>query len=419
MGELRVIITVAGLSPDHGGPSRSVVALATELARLGVCVEVVACEQSPGQRPPLLPPSELVKSHLLPATCRMTQWHALAIGFFQLIQRLADGAAPTVLHDTGLWLPNNHACASAARRLRLPLVISPRGMLAEWSLKYRGFKKRLAWILYQRRDLAAARLLHATSQREAKEFRSLGLTQPIAVIPNGVELPDNGDGHRPPLQIAVMPNGVGLPNHPRSLPTTPQPGMSRSSAGERAVLFLARLHPKKGLLDLVDAWASLKPSGWRVVLAGGDDAGHRAEVEAAVRDRGLTSHFDFIGEVADEEKWDLYHKANLFVLPSKSENFGLVITEAMACGVPVITTRGTPWSELVEHRCGWWVDVGAEPLTQALREAIALTDEERHEMGARGRSLVESKYTWPRAAEQMKSAYEWLLGLGPKPAFII
>src|SRR5208282_2025230 len=150
--------------------------------------------------------------------------------------------------------------------------------------------------------------------------------------------------------------------HPGTLPKAErEDGGQRSEVrGQkpeiRTVLFLSRIHPKKGLLDLVEAWAGIqRPEAggqwsavggqpkWRVVVAGGDENGHLAEVKAEIRKQKLESSFEFIGEVADEMKWDLYQSADLFVLPTKSENFGIVIAEALACGVPVITTRGTPW----------------------------------------------------------------------------
>jgi glycosyltransferase involved in cell wall biosynthesis len=112
---------------------------------------------------------------------------------------------------------------------------------------------------------------------------------------------------------------------------------------------------------------------------------------------------------------NLLQSASLFVLPTFSENFGIAVAEALAAGVPVITTKGAPWKELETHRCGWWVDVGAEPLATAMREAIALSDEQRRAMGKRGRRLVEERYSWPKIAADMKSVYEWVLGSGPKP----
>jgi glycosyltransferase involved in cell wall biosynthesis len=140
---------------------------------------------------------------------------------------------------------------------------------------------------------------------------------------------------------------------------------------------------------------------------------------AAIDAAGLQDSFEFIGPVDDVAKWERYFQSNLFVLPTFSENFGIVIAEALACGLPVITTTGTPWQELQTHNCGWWVETGAEPLAEALRAAVALSDGERSEMGQRGRTLVADCYSWAKIAKDMARAYAWVLGASTKPDFIL
>lgn len=384
---LRVLITVAGLQSEHGGPSRSVPALAESLTRVGVEVELITCGGAVGDRPPLLPPPDRVISHVLPNHCRQpSAWLKPKHPFTAMLCERSFGRHSVVIHDHGLWLPTNHAAARAARGLRRPFMISPRGMLSGWALQYRGLKKRIAWYLYQRRDLKWARLLHATSRPEAEEFRRLGFRQPIAVVPNGVETPPK---------------------------VAPKAGQSKT--GSRTVLFLGRIHPVKGLLDLVHAWAALRPVGWRVIIAGSEDPAHRQQLDAAIRDLRLNSAFSFTGRVEGETKWELYRQADLFVLPSYSENFGIVVAEALSCGVPVITTRGTPWGNLLAHRCGWWTEIGSEPLAAALQEACSLSDGVRCEMGTRGRELVERNHSWRAVAQQMASVYQWMLEEGERP----
>jgi glycosyltransferase involved in cell wall biosynthesis len=141
-------------------------------------------------------------------------------------------------------------------------------------------------------------------------------------------------------------------------------------------------------------------------------------VDQAISERRLEGHFEFLGPVGDERKWEVFGQADLFVLPTKSENFGIAIAEALAAGVPVITTKAAPWQELESHRCGWWVDVGVEPLAAALREATAASPDVLREMGLRGRELVRERYSWPKIAEDMKAVYEWVLGRGPRPGCV-
>jgi glycosyltransferase involved in cell wall biosynthesis len=247
----------------------------------------------------------------------------------------------------------------------------------------------LAWHLFQKRDLKSAQVLHATSREEADGFLKVGLRQPITLIPNGVDLPRLMTDHR------------------------------TRSTDRRTLLSLSRLHRVKGLQNLVQAWAAVRSQGWEVVLAGEDANGHQAELEAAIRAGRMEGDFKFIGPVDGKKKWELYRSADLFVLPSHTENFGLAVAEALACSVPVITTRATPWEELETHDCGWWVDVGAQSLAEALRAATAMNDEKRRAMGQRGRQLIEQKYTWSAAAQKFVAVYEWMLERGPKPEWVI
>ena len=383
---MKVVLTIAGLSPEFGGPSRSVPALAEALAREKIGVDLIACQSLPGHGAPILPDATLVRTQLLPSRSRRGRWRATSNDFFRAVCD-ASGGADSVIHDNGLWLPTNHAIARAARGLKRPLVISVRGMLSAWEREHHAWKKRMAWILFQRRDLLAASVLHATSEQEMIYFRRAGLRGPIAMVPNGVDLP-----------------------------SLDKPGL-RDRA--RIALCVTRIHPKKNLMSLVEAWSEARPNGWRMIIAGNSEDGYREELEAAIAARGLSDEFEFVGPVEEEERQTLYDKAGLFVLPSHSENFGMSVAEALANGVPVITTRGTPWQDLVSHRCGWWEEIGAAPLARALHEAVALTGEERRAMGRRGRELVEQKYSWQRIAREMKSVYGWLLGQEERPECVV
>ncbi len=149
-------------------------------------------------------------------------------------------------------------------------------------------------------------------------------------------------------------------------------------------MYLGRNHLLKGLDLLTEAWERVKRDGWRLKLVG----------------PGLPG-----GLVEGEEKWRVLRAADVFVLPTRSENFGIVVAEALAAGVPVITTKGAPWAELVSENCGWWVEVGVEPRAEALREAMGLTDEERRAMGENGRRLVERKYKWEAVGARMVEVY--------------
>ena len=303
------------------------------------------------------------------------------------MSRISDGfAKPDIIHVHGLWSRFPHQAFTYARKHRIPLVVSPHGMLTPWALKNSKWKKRLAWTLYQKRDLKSASLLHATADSEVVDIRQMGLKQSIVVAPLGVNISLE--------RLTVRRNNPKI------------------------ALFVSRVHPKKGLFNLIDAWSRVKPHGWKMVIAGPDQDGHTAEVLDRASALDIVEDIEMRGAVFGVEKDDLYAQADFFVLPSHSENFGVVVIEALAQGCPVITTKGTPWAELATNHCGWWVDIGVEPLVDALKEAIGMSNEERWVMGENGRHLVESKYTWPAVAKEMVGAYEWLFMQRTKPGCI-
>jgi glycosyltransferase involved in cell wall biosynthesis len=255
-------------------------------------------------------------------------------------------------------------------------------------MSHRRWKKKAAWLLYQRRDLSSAKCMHATSPQEAQSFRALGLRQPIIVLPNGVSLPE-------------------------SMPA--RPGGSRS---ERVILFMSRIHPKKGLPLLIEAWRRARVPGWKIRIVGPDEGGHAGEVRRLAREAGLNGDVTVEPAVDDARKWGLLAAADIFILPTYSENFGIVVAEAMAAGLPVITTTGTPWTQLAAWEAGWCVEPKVEEIEAALSSAVRLSDEQRATMGSRGRKNVLEQYSWPAIARQMRDCYSWILSGGTPPACI-
>ncbi|MFZ4398084.1 MAG: glycosyltransferase [Kiritimatiellia bacterium] len=378
-----IISVVAGLDKASGGPSYTVPALATAVARHGVRVCLVSTAARPGVELNL-PPPEMVSTRLVPADA------GLGLRFPAAIAQVVRQTEAKLIHVHGLWMPATFLTARFARRYRIPLVISPRGMLEPWAWKHSAWKKRPVWWLWEQRNLQSAAILHATATEEADSFRQLGLRNPIAVIPNGVDLPDPAAMNLPPL----------------------------AADGRRTILFLSRIHPKKGLVNLVAAWQKVRCTGWRVVVAGPDTEGHLDEIRKRAQQAGVADDFVFTGAVYGADKWKLYRQADLFVLPTFSENFGVSVAEALAMGVPAITTKGAPWKCLADQRCGWWVDVGVEPLAAALQEAMQLSDEQRHAMGRRGAAMVRERFSWNRIGLEMAQVYAWVLGYDDKPACV-
>lgn len=385
--EFTVLHVIADLRPQSGGTSRVVVDLGDAIQRHNVVRTVLVSQRMQGD--PVLPSLNSDVERNVPEASRR---FALRLGLplRSALRKVIESGRICLIHNHGLWLPVNYWASSISRQNGISLIMQPHGMLEPWAMQHKVWKKRIALALFQRHDLETAKVLVATSAEEKDNIRRLGLRQPIAIIPNGVE--------------------VDKPEDRSDLPTV-------RADYSRSVLFLSRVHPKKGLENLIQAWSQIAPVGWRLLIAGPDEAGHLQIILSMVRSLGLEKSVEYVGPVEGDQKAALYRHADLFVLPTFSENFGVVVAEALAHGLPVITTRGAPWADLETYRCGWWIDIGAHPLIQALREAMALSDDQRCAMGRRGRDYVK-RYDWESISRQTIDMYQWVLGNGLKPGCI-
>jgi glycosyltransferase involved in cell wall biosynthesis len=280
-----------------------------------------------------------------------------------------------VVHIHGIWNPWWALVAQFLHWRGVPFVVSPHGSLEPGALSIRRHKKLAALVLYQKRALKQTNALVVTSDKEARGVAALRFGVPIQVISNGVQL-------HSVTSYALDARGVKGDNGPRTL------------------LFLSRIHPIKGLSILVRAWARVRKDGWRVVVAGNDEQGHLAEIQALAETLGVRADFEFPGAVGGEAKLDLFEQADVFVLPTKSENFGIVVAEALSHGVPVITTHGAPWSGLVDNGCGWWCPIDEVALAQAMAEAMDLPRQTLAAMGSAGREWVRREFNWDTIARQ-------------------
>lgn len=310
-----------------------------------------------------------------------------------------------ILHTHGLWQHPSWGALEWKRRYKRPHVVSVRGMLEPWAWRHMAWKKRPVWWLWERRNLESASLLHATSEQELQSFRERGLTAPIAIIPNGVEVPlAASEG----LKVEGRRSGVIRVKTNHDL---------------RTALFLSRLHPKKGLPLLLEAWAKVDAAGWGLRIVGPDEGGHEAELKRLCASLGLSTSAEapdviFSGPLTGNAKERAYQDADLFILPTHSENFGIAVAEALAHGVPVITTHGAPWELLVEEGCGWWVPVTVDGIAGALADATKRAPDELAAMGKRGRAVVADRFSYDKIAAEMIACYEWVLGNGPRPGCV-
>lgn len=386
---LHVIQTIGSIAERTGGPARTIRDLSEALARQGARVTLVAGHNSVRDDALLPPDPTLVTTLLVPVTRRFgLPWY----DFASTIAGLGCGPG-SIVHDNGIWSPSNIAVAGAARRARLPLVISPHGMLDPWAVAYKSGRKKLAWLLYQRRLLDEARGLCATAEREAGPMRARVPGKPIALIANGVACP----------------------------PEVPDRSVRDTSAA-RTMFYMSRIHPKKNLTGLIDAWAPLAAStefaAWTLLIAGPDELDHSAELNAKVDAMGLQGRVRVEGPVPEAAKAAAFAAADVFVLPSFSENFGIVVAEALAQGVPAIVSDGAPWASLATEQCGWFIGTDSASIGGAMAAAMRQSPAERRDMGVRGHAHVKRDFGWDGIAVQTLAYYRWLLYGGARPEFV-
>ena len=305
---------------------------------------------------------------------------------------VACGTKWDIVHVHGLWDAEIRQAAKWAVGHDVPLVWSPHGMLAPWALSYHWYRKLLPWHLYTKRLLHKATVFHATATNEAEWIHKAGFDNEVEIVPLGTHLPD--------LSCAAA---------------------NRIGSGIRRLLFVGRVHPVKGLENLIRAWAMCDTVGWELRIVGPDSGGYEKRLKELAEDLGCSEGIRFAGQKLGADLAREYLDCDCLVLPSFSENFGGVVIDAMAAGKPVIASRSTPWSELEgddthviidassQHRCGWWIDNDPASLSSAISAMMALDDGERLSVGGNGRLLVERKYTWPTVAQQMAKVYNRLI----------
>lgn len=382
--EIRVAHVIAGLHPRSGGPSRVVVDVCDELARRSDIAVTLLAQSRCGEQ---TVSSSCVDVRRLEVASSSSFALRFGLPMRDALKSAIQEDRLDLIHNHGLWMGVNYWAARLARSNNIPLVVQTHGMLSPWALKHKAWKKKIALALFQKQALESADVLCTTSESEYIDIRSLGYRRPIAVLPNGVDLDSSKFSYQRPINALDR---------------------------QRVLLFLGRLYPVKGLPNLLHAWAQARTTGWKLRIAGPDEANHLSELLSLTETLGIGESVEFLGDVPADQKSDAYRDADLFVLPSFTENFGVVVAEALAHGLPVITTHGTPWRDLVDHSCGWWIEIGVAPLVEALREATALSNEELSAMGARGRVYVQ-RYGWQGITRQTADVYRWVLGRGSKP----
>lgn len=374
---MKIIHILQNINNLSAGPTYSVGSIAHYLTLRNHQVELFAL----GKKPLIWPykvtlklfNSRITKLGLMPITAWKYIW-----------SQLPD--KPAVIHGHGVWRIVHLIPLVISKNAALKWVWSPRGMFSQWSWQYKAHLKRPFWYLLQKPALKRVDCFHATSQEEVEDIRRRGFTQPIALIPNGVEVP---------------------------------PTEALSPSKENKLVFLSRIHTKKGVHLLIPAWLQIADQfpDWKLVIAGKLDSAYATEMQELAKTH-QAPRLEFAGEVLGSAKTQLLSSARLFVLPSFSENFGIAIAEALAHKTPVITTIHTPWHNLNKNQCGWCIPATQDALIQALQTSLSIPSATLDEMGTTGRIWMENDFSWPEIAQKMEAVYNWLLEEGDIPQSI-
>jgi poly(glycerol-phosphate) alpha-glucosyltransferase len=349
-------------------------------------------------------------------------WHpvpvrALAIrgpkclGYAAGLCRVLKAENPDLVHVHGLWQYSSLAALQWHRKSCKPYIVSPHGMLDPWALGNSAWKKRLAWFAYERSHLRRAGCIRALCQSEAAAIKACGLGNPICVIPNGIDLPDDKKG---------------------ACEDAPGHGIEQCMPGtQNVLLYLGRIHPKKGLTMLLRAWAELqRPHDWVLVIAGWDQAGHEAELKCLAGDLGIDwaelrrepsarASLFFAGPQFGVAKRNWFRRCDAVILPSLSEGLPMVVLEAWAYSKPVLMTPQCNLPEGMTAGAAIPIEPSVEAIAAGLHKLFRTDEATRKSIGACGRELVKRKFAWPKIVADLKAVYRWLGGNSARPDCVL
>ncbi len=375
----RVLHFIPGIYEEASGPSYTVPRLCESLLAAGVDNEIVTLDYGEFKR-------------------SMPYAKAFAIGrgprklgrspaMFRYADRECREGRVSIIHNHSLWMMPNVYPGWLADRHALPHILSPRGVFTEYALSIGSKLKPAFWRLFQRPSLKSVTCFHATAETEYEDIRRMGYRQPVALIPNGIDLPTE---------------------------------RARFDSPVRTMLFLGRVHPNKGVEILLDAWSRIADAypDWQLRIVGSGDDEYLRDIQAQA-DRLAAPRTVFSGALYGDDKFAAYRDADAYILPSYSENFGVTVAEALASGIPAIVTKGAPWAGLDEHDAGLWVDLSVDSLAAAMFRICALDRDTLAQMGGNGRAWMLKAYSWQEIARQTRDIYDWMLNLGDAPPCLI
>jgi glycosyltransferase involved in cell wall biosynthesis len=325
---MKIVHFIAGIDKSGGGTTAYMKLLAEELTNFNIDQKIITGNS--------LDPVEIVGVEVVffdlkglsPFQIKRVKKVRNQFSSYLKVQR------PDIVHINGIWLYQNYIFQKEAQKLGIKVILAPHGMMEPYIINRNPLKKKLALFLYQHKALQEVDYFHATAQSERSNIRALGYKKPSIIIANGIVIED------------VIAKEVF------------------NSGGFKELLFLSRVHPKKGIDLLIQAVSELNVKNLKITIAGDGDKKYINELISLAKNKGVDEIFHFVGPLYGAEKWNMFRSMDVFVLPTHSENFGIVVAESLLVGVPVITTQGTPWEELNRNRCGWWIDLSVENLKE-------------------------------------------------------
>ena len=361
---MKVIHFIPSIDQASGGVGVYIQLLAKELGKL--CELYIVTAHSQNQLP-------IDNAKVITIPTELSQFRQMKKEWYELLNNIR----PDLIHINCCWLPQSAFTQKWAQELGYKVILSPHGMLEPWIISRHYWTKKLpALLLYQKAAIKNADCIHATANSEKENILKLGYNNNIEVIANGIDIENIN--------------------------------MKTDWERKKNILFLSRIHIKKGIEFLIEACSEIKDqlTNYTINIAGEGDKEYIHTLKKKVNDLGLSEVIHFLGGIYGTKKWELFRNADVFVLPTYSENFGIVIGEALACGTPVITTKGTPWKELDSEHCGWWIEIGSAATQKALKEFLSLTSKELEIMGKNGRKLIERQYSIRQTANEMYLLYQ-------------
>lgn len=377
---MKILHTISGLNISSGGPTSCTYNLIKGLRDEGIEADILTLMPR-DDSDKIIADDSFIKA--LPNDARTPLVYSSNFRRY-----LSSHIGYDLYHANGLWTCPTHFTAEIAKKQNKPCVIAPHGMLYPQALQVSAWKKKIVSTVFQRKDMETASCLQATCMAELEHIRAFGLNNPVAVIPNGLVIDDS-------LEIRKTSNSV------------------------RRFAFVGRLNRIKNVDILLSAWSKLgdKTRNCELLIIGDGDTAYKKELEEFATANKL-NNVRFLGFIMGKDLQKLVHSIDFQILPSKSENFGMVVPEALIQGVPVIASKGTPWSDLETFDCGWWVDNDIDTLISTLLIAINLSEQDRLGMGERGRTLVLRHYSIKSVSLRMKQLYEWLVYKNIKPEYV-